>query len=182
MLRQTGPVELDDDGIIRRGTIIRHLILPGCVNNSLKVLDWIGDTFAPGEVLVSLMRQYTPMGNLPAPLALAYVGDAAHSLYIRKKLVARGIVKSGELNALSLEYVTAEQQALAYERIAGELTELESDMFRTAFNSSHLNKPKRASGKAYRSATGFEAVIGMLIYLGREERFLELMKIAYPED
>ena len=34
----------------------------------LKVLDWIGETFAPGEVLVSLMRQYTPMGGLPAPL------------------------------------------------------------------------------------------------------------------
>jgi putative pyruvate formate lyase activating enzyme len=31
------------------------------------VLDWIGETFAPGEVLVSLMRQYTPMGTLPAP-------------------------------------------------------------------------------------------------------------------
>ena len=50
-----------------RGTIIRHLILPGQVENSLRVLDWIGDTFAPGEVLVSLMRQYTPMGGLPAP-------------------------------------------------------------------------------------------------------------------
>ena len=47
--------------------IIRHLILPGQVENSLKVLDWIGDTFAPGEVLVSLMRQYTPMPGLKAP-------------------------------------------------------------------------------------------------------------------
>ena len=50
-----------------RGTIIRHLILPGQVENSLRVLDWIGETFAPGEVLVSLMRQYTPMGGLQAP-------------------------------------------------------------------------------------------------------------------
>ena len=50
-----------------RGTIIRHLILPGQVENSLRVLDWIGENFAPGEVLVSLMRQYTPMGGLPAP-------------------------------------------------------------------------------------------------------------------
>ena len=48
--------------------MIRHLILPGFVDNSLRVLDWIGDTFAPGEVLVSLMRQYTPMPGLPAPL------------------------------------------------------------------------------------------------------------------
>jgi len=37
------------------------------VENSLKVLDWIGETFAPGQVLVSLMRQYTPMPGLPAP-------------------------------------------------------------------------------------------------------------------
>ena len=44
-----------------------HLILPGNLENSLRVLDWIGENFAPGEVLVSLMRQYTPMGGLPAP-------------------------------------------------------------------------------------------------------------------
>ena len=67
MVRQTGPVQWEGDKVVR-GVIIRHLILPGHVDNSLKVLDWIGSTFAPGEVLVSLMRQYTPMGNLPAPL------------------------------------------------------------------------------------------------------------------
>ena len=67
MVRQTGPIQWKGDKIVR-GVIIRHLILPGHVDNSLKVLDWIGANFAPGEVLVSLMRQYTPMGNLPAPL------------------------------------------------------------------------------------------------------------------
>ena len=65
MVRQTGPVVWQGEKVVR-GTIIRHLILPGQVENSLKVLDWIGETFAPGEVLVSLMRQYTPMGNLGA--------------------------------------------------------------------------------------------------------------------
>ena len=67
MVRQTGPVVWEGDKVVK-GVIIRHLILPGCVDNSLKVLDWIGDNFAPGEVLVSLMRQYTPVGDLPAPL------------------------------------------------------------------------------------------------------------------
>ena len=67
MVRQTGPVQWQGDKVVS-GVIIRHLILPGHADNSLKVLDWIGSTFAPGEVLVSLMRQYTPMGNLPAPL------------------------------------------------------------------------------------------------------------------
>ena len=66
MVRQTGPVVWSGDRVVR-GVIIRHLILPGQVENSLKVLDWIGDSFAPGQVLVSLMRQYTPMGGLPAP-------------------------------------------------------------------------------------------------------------------
>ena len=66
MVRQTSPVVWDGEKIAR-GTVIRHLILPGCVDNSLRVLDWIGENFAPGEVLVSLMRQYTPMGTLPAP-------------------------------------------------------------------------------------------------------------------
>lgn len=66
MVRQTGPVLRQGEKVVQ-GVIIRHLILPGCLENSLRVLDWIGETFAPGQVLVSLMRQYTPMGNLPAP-------------------------------------------------------------------------------------------------------------------
>jgi len=66
MFRQVGPVQWQGEKVTR-GVIIRHLILPGQVENSLKVLDWIGDTFAPGEVLVSLMRQYTPMPGMAAP-------------------------------------------------------------------------------------------------------------------
>lgn len=67
MVRQTGPVQWQGDRILR-GTVIRHLILPGQVENSLKILDWIGETFRTGEVLVSLMRQYTPMGNQQPPM------------------------------------------------------------------------------------------------------------------
>ena len=66
MFRQTGPIQWDGEKV-KSGVIIRHLILPGNIDNSLRVLDWIGDNFKPGEVLVSLMRQYTPMGGLPAP-------------------------------------------------------------------------------------------------------------------
>ena len=66
MVQQVGPVQWQGDKVVK-GVIIRHLILPGQVENSLKVLDWIGDTFAPGQVLVSLMRQYTPMPGLFAP-------------------------------------------------------------------------------------------------------------------
>ena len=66
MFRQVGSVQWSGDKVTK-GVIIRHLILPGHVENSLKVLDWIGENFKPGEVLVSLMRQYTPMPGLAAP-------------------------------------------------------------------------------------------------------------------
>ena len=66
MVHQVGAPQWEGERI-KKGVIIRHLILPGNVENSLKVLDWIGDTFAPGQVLVSLMRQYTPMPGLSAP-------------------------------------------------------------------------------------------------------------------
>lgn len=61
MLRQTGPVELDADGVIRRGTIIRHLILPGCAEESVQILNYIHDEL-PGA-WVSLMAQYLPFGD-----------------------------------------------------------------------------------------------------------------------
>ena len=66
MAQQTGPVQWQGEKVVK-GTIIRHLILPGQVKNSLRVLDWIGETFQPGQVLVSLMRQYTPMPGMAAP-------------------------------------------------------------------------------------------------------------------
>ncbi len=66
MVNQVGPVVWNGEKIAQ-GVIIRHLILPGHIENSLKVLDWIGETFPKGEVLVSLMRQYTPILGLSAP-------------------------------------------------------------------------------------------------------------------
>ena len=66
MVSQVGRPKFAGDKLVR-GVVIRHLILPGQIENSLKVLDWIGDTFAPGEVLVSLMRQYTPTPGMKPP-------------------------------------------------------------------------------------------------------------------
>ena len=119
---------------------------------------------------------------LPSVAALSYIGDARHALYVRKMLVEKGICKSGELNKESLKYVTAEAQAQIYRRIADDLTEEERDVFRRASNSTHLNKPKHASGLEYRYATGFEAVVGMLFWLGNEERLEFLLNKSHKED
>ncbi len=59
MYRQVGSPELDENGIIRKGLIIRHLILPGHTKESISILNWISDNL-PKSVYVSLMSQYTP--------------------------------------------------------------------------------------------------------------------------
>ena len=63
MHRQTGDYRIDDDGILQSGVVIRHLILPGLVDNSKRVIDWVAETFKPGQVLFSLMHQYIPCGD-----------------------------------------------------------------------------------------------------------------------
>ena len=119
--------------------------------------------------------------NLPGVGALSYLGDARHSLYVRKMLIERGLCKSGDLNNAALNYVTAEAQAATYRKIEPMFTEEERDVFRRASNSTHLNKPKHTSGADYRAATGLEAVIGMLYYVGDEERIEKLLFAAYYE-
>lgn len=61
MLRQVGPVQIGEDGLIRKGVIVRHLILPGRAGESMRVLKWIKENL-PGA-WVSLMAQYLPMGR-----------------------------------------------------------------------------------------------------------------------
>ena len=63
MFRQTGPIHYNKEGMLTKGVILRHLVLPGQVDNSLGVLDWVAETFRPGDVLLSVMSQYTPMGE-----------------------------------------------------------------------------------------------------------------------
>lgn len=63
MYRQRGPARMDG-GLLNSGVLIRHLILPGQVNEAKRVMDWVAETFPPGAVLFSLMAQYTPVGAL----------------------------------------------------------------------------------------------------------------------
>lgn len=64
MFRQRGAYLLDDSGLIQSGLLIRHLVLPGNLANTFRVIDWLVQNFQPGEVMFSLMGQYTPCGDL----------------------------------------------------------------------------------------------------------------------
>lgn len=60
MFRQVGPYRMGEGGILASGVVVRHLMLPGALENTRRVIDWFSQTFKPGEVLFSLMNQYTP--------------------------------------------------------------------------------------------------------------------------
>lgn len=63
MVRQTGPYQLDEDGILQKGVILRHLLLPGRLAQAKEVMDWAVAAFPPHTILFSLMSQYTPWGK-----------------------------------------------------------------------------------------------------------------------
>ena len=67
MFRQTGPYVMED-GLLKRGVMIRHLVLPGQLDNTRRCIDWVAQTFSPGQVLFSLMSQYTPQPGSEGPL------------------------------------------------------------------------------------------------------------------
>lgn len=64
MFRQVGPCRFSADGLLERGVVIRHLVLPGAKADSIKLLNWIASSFSTAEIRVSLMRQYAPCGDL----------------------------------------------------------------------------------------------------------------------
>ncbi len=66
MYRQRGSFVLDGEGMLQSGVLIRHLIMPGAAENTLRVIDAVEDNFPPDGILFSLMSQYTPMPGLDA--------------------------------------------------------------------------------------------------------------------
>ena len=69
MLRQVGPYVIGGDGLLRSGVIIRHLVLPGQLENTKAVIDYVSAHFPPHTVLFSLMSQYTPQPGASGALA-----------------------------------------------------------------------------------------------------------------
>jgi putative pyruvate formate lyase activating enzyme len=68
MFRQTGPYRMEN-GQLKSGVLIRHLLLPGELENTRRCIDWVAETFRHGDVLFSLMSQYTPQPGAAGKLA-----------------------------------------------------------------------------------------------------------------
>ena len=63
MVRQTGAPRFDSNGLLRSGVIVRHLVLPGQRKQGIRIMEWLADQNLQDKILLSLMRQYTPIGT-----------------------------------------------------------------------------------------------------------------------
>jgi len=64
MISQTGKIIYDDKGIMKKGTIIRHLALPGLRHDSIRLMEWLAENLPVDSFLISLMSQYTPVPGI----------------------------------------------------------------------------------------------------------------------
>lgn len=109
---------------------------------------------------------------------LAYLGDAVYEVIIRRHLVKGGIVKPQVLQREATHYVSAKAQAALITKMQDDemLTEVELTAFRRGRNAKSHTKAKHTSLKTYQLSTGFEAMIGYLDLLNKNDRVAELAK------
>ena len=112
------------------------------------------------------------------PLALAYIGDTVFDLYVRSRIVLTKEEAPKLMHTEAVQYVKAGSQAEMMKLIMDDLTEDETDAFKRGRNQKSLTVPKNASLMDYKWATGFEALLGYLYVIGKEERLYELMNLA----
>ncbi len=109
---------------------------------------------------------------------LALLGDSIYSLYIREKLLEKGINNPDLLQKESVKYVSAKGQAniLTYIIDNNLLTEEEIDIVKRGRNNKKSNHPKNTDIITYKLSTGFEALLGDL-YLNNKERLKEILSL-----
>ena len=107
------------------------------------------------------------------PVALAFVGDAVYSLYVREKLVKEANESPGVYQRAAGAAVSAKGQNALIEKVRDSFTEEEADIFRRAKKGT---KAKSASVAEYNRSTGIEAVIGYLYLTENHARVREILE------
>ena len=128
----------------------------------------IKETFAIAHVDI---RTYSP-------LTLAYIGDGIFDVVIRSIVVGRGNTPVNQLHHKTSHIVKAHSQAMMAEVLLDEITDTEKDIYRRGRNAKSHTMAKNATVMDYRSATGFEALMGYLYLTDEMDRILELISIA----
>jgi ribonuclease III family protein len=116
-------------------------------------------------------------------LALAYIGDSIFEVYVRRYLLESGKVRPNQLHKESTKYVSAKAQCrfILYFLKENLLSEEEEAVVRRGRNAKSGTVPKNTDVQTYRYGTAFEALMGYLYLLNREERLDELIEVAFSQ-
>ena len=106
MMRQTGKPIFAEDGILLRGTVVRHLVLPGQYKDSIEIIMRVGERFG-GEILFSLMSQYTPFGKVKTDVRFGKFNRRITTFEYRKAL---GAVYDAGLTGYMQEKSSAQEE------------------------------------------------------------------------
>lgn len=113
------------------------------------------------------------------PLVLAFVGDALHSLYVRKRFSLSSDCKTNALQKNTSRVVKASSQSKQLEGLKDILNEEEIDIARRARNTKTNNVAKNSTLSDYKRSTSFEAVVGYLYLTGQYERVMEILNKGF---
>ncbi len=113
-----------------------------------------------------------------SPLALAYIGDAVYEVMIRTRVVNLGNMQVNKMHRHDANLVKAETQARMIRLLEPELTEEEDAVYKRGRNAKSASGAKNASVIDYRTATGFEALVGYLYLTERLDRLAQLVGLG----
>ncbi len=144
-----------------------------------------GETVPAGQEPAALPAHFKEIFHLHAvdaaaysPLALAYIGDAVYEVMIRTRVVNLGNMQVNKMHRHDANLVKAETQARMIRLLEPELTEEEDAVYRRGRNAKSASGAKNASVIDYRTATGFEALVGYLYLTERLDRLAQLVGLG----
>jgi ribonuclease-3 family protein len=111
-----------------------------------------------------------------SPLTLAYIGDGIYEIVIRSIIVGHGNEQVNKLHKKSSQLVKAQTQAEMIRQLMDGLTDEELQIYKRGRNAKSYTSAKNADIADYRTATGFEALMGYLYMEGQSDRMLALIK------
>lgn len=116
-----------------------------------------------------------------SPLTLAYIGDGIYEIVIRTIIVSRGNSQVNKLHKRASNLVKAPTQALMMKHLEEKLNSEELSVYKRGRNAKSFTMAKNASMSEYRTATGFEALMGYLYLSKQSVRMLELIEYAVEQ-
>ena len=117
-----------------------------------------------------------------SPLALAFIGDGVHTLFVREFVVKGGISNLNCYHQKAKKFCNAKHQKEVLEKLLPMLTFEESEIVRRARNAKSKHKAKNFNEEEYKKATAFEALVGSLYLTEQKERLEEILKISVSEE